>query len=165
MDELLRDLVLIFLAAGAVLTLFQRLRLPVIVGLLITGIFLVVVCLGTAWATTAVGLPVSLGAFLAGLAIAGTQYSGQTLAEVVPFHDLLVNLFFISIGMMLDVTGIWQNAAPAVLVIAGVLVVKFLSGLLPALRNPQPSGSNPLVSRVVPGAGSRLAIADFGLGG
>ena len=96
-------------------------------------IFLVVVCLGTAWATMAVGLPVSLGAFLAGLAIAGTQYSDQTLAEVVPFRDLLVSLFFISIGMLLDVSGIWQFALPAVPVIAAVLVVKFLSGFLPAL--------------------------------
>ena len=96
-------------------------------------IFLVVVCLGTAWATLAVGLPVSLGAFLAGLAIAGTQYSDQTLAEVVPFRDLLVSLFFISIGMLLDVTGIWRFALPALPVIAAVLVVKFFSGFLPAL--------------------------------
>lgn len=116
-------------------------------------IFLVVVCLGTAWATTAVGLPVSLGAFLAGLAIAGTQYSDQTLAEVVPFRDLLVSLFFISIGMMLDVIGIWQYAAPAVLVIAGVLMVKFLSGFLPALL-----WGNPLRIATVVG----LAMAQIG---
>lgn len=96
-------------------------------------IFLVVVCLGTAWGATAVGLPVSLGAFLAGLAIAGTQYSDQTLAEVVPFRDLLVSLLFISIGMLLDVTGVWRFAAPAALMVVGVLLVKFLSGFLPAL--------------------------------
>lgn len=116
-------------------------------------IFLVVVCLGTAWATTAVGLPVSLGAFLAGLAIAGTQYSDQTLAEVVPFRDLLVSLFFISVGMLLDATGIWQFALPAVPVVAGVLIVKFLSGFLPALL-----WGNPLRIATVVG----LAMAQIG---
>jgi len=116
-------------------------------------IFLVVVCLGTAWVTTALGLPVSLGAFIAGMAIAGTQYSDQTLAEVVPFRDLLVSLFFISIGMLLDVTGIWRFALPAMPVIAGVLVVKFLSGFLPALL-----WSSPLRIATVVG----LAMAQIG---
>ena len=96
-------------------------------------IFLFVICLGTAWGATAVGLPVSLGAFLAGLSIAGTQYSNQTLAEVVPFRDLLVSLLFISIGMLLDIGGVWGIALPAAGMVAGVLAVKFLSGFVPTL--------------------------------
>jgi len=80
-----------------------------------------------------VGLPVSLGAFLAGLSIAGTQYSNQTLAEVVPFRDLLVSLLFISIGMLLDVSGVGSFLLFAVPMVAGVLLIKFLSGFLPAI--------------------------------
>jgi CPA2 family monovalent cation:H+ antiporter-2 len=96
-------------------------------------IFLVVVCLGTAWATLAVGLSGALGAFLAGLAIASSAYSHQTLAEVIPFRDLLVSLFFISIGMLVDVGGLMPYAAPATLLVPAVLALKFLSGFLPVL--------------------------------
>ncbi|MBL8796247.1 MAG: cation:proton antiporter [Planctomycetia bacterium] len=96
-------------------------------------IFLVVVSLGTAWATLAVGLSGALGAFLAGLAIAASAYSHQTLAEVVPFRDLLVSLFFISIGMLVDVRTAPQFAAPVVLLVLVVLALKFVSGFLPVL--------------------------------
>ncbi|HEY8505106.1 MAG TPA: cation:proton antiporter [Gemmataceae bacterium] len=96
-------------------------------------IFLTIVCLGTAWATLAVGLSGALGAFLAGLAIAGSRYSHQTVAEVVPFRDLMVSLFFISIGMLLDVSVLAAYAVPAALIVLGVLVLKFFSGFLPVL--------------------------------
>ena len=96
-------------------------------------IFLVVVVLGTAWATLALGLPMSLGAFIAGLAVAGTHYSHQTLAEVAPLRDLLISVFFISIGMLLNVTVMVPYLLPAIAVVAGVLTLKFLSGFLPVL--------------------------------
>lgn len=96
-------------------------------------VFLVIVCLGTAWATLAVGLSVALGAFLAGLVIAASPYSHQTHAEVVTFRDLLVSVFFISIGMFLDVSVMWNYAGLAVLVVLSVLVLKYLSGFLPVL--------------------------------
>ncbi len=96
-------------------------------------IFLAVVSLGTAWATMAVGLPDTLGAFLAGLAIANTQYSDQTLAEVVPFRDLLVSLFFIATGMLLDVSQIGRFALLALGVVPLVIVLKYFSGFIPAM--------------------------------
>lgn len=94
-------------------------------------IFLVVVCLGTAWTTLAAGLSIGLGAFLAGLAIAESGYSHHTLSEVTPFRDLLISVFFISIGMLLEVgalPGLSGVAAASLLV---VLVIKFLSGFGP----------------------------------
>jgi CPA2 family monovalent cation:H+ antiporter-2 len=96
-------------------------------------ISLVVVILGTAWATLAVGLSGALGAFLAGLAIASSAYSHQTLAEVVPFRDLLVSLFFISIGMLVDVDVVLHSAGPAALLVLAVVVLKYFSGFLPVL--------------------------------
>ncbi len=95
--------------------------------------FLVVVCLGTAWAATAAGLSVALGAFLAGLAVAGSAYGDQTAAEVVPFRDLLVSLFFVSVGMLLDPGAAVRHAGPVALAVAGVLALKFLSGFGPVL--------------------------------
>jgi CPA2 family monovalent cation:H+ antiporter-2 len=95
--------------------------------------FLVIISLGTAWATLAVGLSGALGAFLAGLAIASSAYSHQILAEVVPFRDLLISLFFISVGMLVDVGVMAQFAGPAALLVVGVVVLKYFSGFLPVL--------------------------------
>ncbi len=53
----------------------------------------------TAWA----GLSLALGAFLAGLGLSDSEYAHQTLAEVLPFRDTLASLFFISVGMLLDI--------------------------------------------------------------
>lgn len=63
---------------------------------------IVLVCLGTAWVTSLFGLSLALGAFVAGLAISESEYSSQIVAEVIPFRDTFSSLFFISIGMLLD---------------------------------------------------------------
>lgn len=101
-------------------------------------IFLFIVSLGTAWATMAVGLSGALGAFLAGMAIASSAYSHQTLAEVVSFRDLLVSLFFISIGMLVDVGELLQYAPLAMLLVLVILVIKYVSGFLPVLISGYP---------------------------
>lgn len=96
-------------------------------------IFLIVVCLGTAWTTMVVGLSMGLGAFLAGIAIAETGYGHHTLSEIAPFRDLLISIFFISLGMLIDVAEIAQVAWVAALLLVGVVAIKFLSGLVPIL--------------------------------
>ena len=60
------------------------------------------VTLGLAWLTQLAGLSLALGAFIAGMLIAETPYKYQVEADIRPFHDLLLGLFFITIGMMLD---------------------------------------------------------------
>jgi CPA2 family monovalent cation:H+ antiporter-2 len=96
-------------------------------------IFLIVVCLGTAWATMLAGLSVGLGAFLAGLAIAESGYSHHTLSEVAPFRDLLISVFFISIGMLLDIGALADDVWLAAVLLGAVVVIKFASGFLPTL--------------------------------
>lgn len=96
-------------------------------------IFVIVVCLGTAWTTMAAGLSLGLGAFLAGLAIAESGYSYHTLSEVAPFRDLLISIFFISTGMLLNVGGLVDNAWLAVLLLLAVQAIKFASGFAPIL--------------------------------
>ncbi len=63
----------------------------------------VVLCLAAAQLTHAVGLSLALGAFLAGLVISETDFNLQVLGSIMPFRDLFTSLFFISIGMLLDV--------------------------------------------------------------
>ena len=63
---------------------------------------LLLVTLGLAWLTEQAGLSLALGAFIAGMLISETEYKHQVETDIRPFHDVLLGLFFISIGMMLD---------------------------------------------------------------
>jgi len=63
---------------------------------------LLLVTLGLAWFTEAAGLSLALGAFIAGMLVAETEYKHQVETDIRPFHDVLLGLFFITIGMRLD---------------------------------------------------------------
>ncbi|MBS1128536.1 MAG: Kef-type transport system, predicted NAD-binding component, partial [Nitrospirae bacterium] len=64
-------------------------------------LLVVLLCLGTAWITFSLGLSLALGAFLAGLIIAESEYSHQIVADILPFRDYFASIFFISVGMLL----------------------------------------------------------------
>ena len=63
---------------------------------------LLMVTLALAWLTELAGLSLALGAFIAGMLISETQYKHQVETDIRPFHDVLLGLFFISIGMLLN---------------------------------------------------------------
>jgi CPA2 family monovalent cation:H+ antiporter-2 len=63
---------------------------------------ILLVTLGLAWLTEEAGLSLALGAFIAGMLIAETEYKHQVETDIRPFHDVLLGLFFITIGMKLD---------------------------------------------------------------
>ena len=63
---------------------------------------LLLMALGLAWLTEQAGLSLALGAFICGVLISETEFKVQVEAEIRPFHDVLLGLFFITIGMMLD---------------------------------------------------------------
>lgn len=63
---------------------------------------MLLVTLGLAWLTQLAGLSLALGAFVAGILISETEYKHQVEADIRPFHDVLLGLFFITIGMILD---------------------------------------------------------------
>jgi CPA2 family monovalent cation:H+ antiporter-2 len=92
---------------------------------------LLLVTLGLAWLTESAGLSLALGAFVAGMLIAETEYKHQVETDIRPFHDVLLGLFFITIGMKLDAQAIWLHW-PIVLALAVVPVV-FKFALVTAL--------------------------------
>jgi len=63
---------------------------------------LLLVTLGLAWVTELAGLSLALGAFVAGMLIAETEYKHQVETDIRPFHDVLLGVFFITVGMKLD---------------------------------------------------------------
>ncbi len=63
---------------------------------------IVFMALATAWITGAIGLPLSLGAFVAGLVVSESEYSHRALGSVLGFRDVFTSFFFISIGMLVE---------------------------------------------------------------
>ena len=82
--------------------------------------------LGAAYVTSAFGMSLALGAFLAGLIISESDYGLQALSDVLPFRDTFSGIFFISVGMLLDVRYVATHLGTVVSVAAGVMVLKAL---------------------------------------
>ena len=89
---------------------------------------IVVLGLGTAWVTSLAGLSLALGAFIAGLLISESEYSHQALAEILPFRDSFNSLFFVSIGMLMDLRILLSHPILIMFLIVTVLLGKFLTG-------------------------------------
>ncbi|MCO5098368.1 MAG: cation:proton antiporter [Rhodocyclaceae bacterium] len=85
---------------------------------------------GMSFLTEHFGLSMSLGAFLGGMLISETLYRHQVEADIRPFRDVLLGLFFVTIGAMLDLTVVWQRIEWVALVLAGLVLGKGLLILL-----------------------------------
>ena len=83
-----------------------------------------VICFAVAWLTSSIGLSLALGAFLAGLILADSEYGDQALANMLPFRDVFMSLFFVSIGMLLDVNILRSNLSLILLLALGIIVLK-----------------------------------------
>lgn len=84
------------------------------------------VTLGLAYITDEAGLSLALGAFVAGMLISETEYRHQVEEDIKPFRDVLMGLFFVTIGMMLNPTVIWQQFGWVLLLVVAVVLVKAL---------------------------------------
>jgi CPA2 family monovalent cation:H+ antiporter-2 len=98
----------------------------------------VVVAAGIAWLTSLAGPSLALGAFLAGVVLAGSEYGHQALADTLSLRDIFTSLFFVSLGMLLDPRVLLHEAplvlALALAVLVGKTLLVTLAGL--ALRLP-----------------------------
>jgi CPA2 family monovalent cation:H+ antiporter-2 len=83
------------------------------------------VTLGLAWLTEAFGLSMALGAFVAGMLISETEFRHQVEADIKPFRDVLLGLFFVTVGMMLDVSLVLAKWQWVLGVLTALLLVKF----------------------------------------
>ncbi len=81
--------------------------------------------LGLAWITEHAGLSLALGAFLAGMLISETEFRYQVEADVKPYRDVLMGLFFISVGMLLDFEVVAQQWALIAALVVGPMIFKF----------------------------------------
>ena len=80
--------------------------------------------LGLAWLTELAGLSMALGAFVAGMLISETEYRYQVEEDIKPFRDVLLGLFFVTIGMMLDLHSVLSGFGWVALVLVVLLLFK-----------------------------------------
>lgn len=90
-------------------------------------LFLLVVvsiCLGTAWLTSLFGIGLAVGAFLAGIVVSESKFSGYALSEMLPLRTVFNAIFFVSIGMLLDLRFLLDHTFLVLSVAVSVLVLK-----------------------------------------
>jgi len=102
-------------------------------------------CFGTAWLAASLGVSIAIGAFIAGLVVSESEYSHQVVAEILPLRDLFSSIFFVSIGMLLDLDFIATHATQVAVLLAAIIVVKTLTGAV-AVR---PFSASPRVAVLV----------------
>jgi len=83
-----------------------------------------VVVLGASFATEQAGLSMALGAFVAGLMVADTEYRHQVAADIAPFRGLLLGFFFMTVGMTVDLPFAYEHLGTILMVAVGLLLLK-----------------------------------------
>ncbi len=83
-------------------------------------------CLAIALLTASVGLSLSLGAFIAGLLLAESEYSLSVMENVLPFKEVFTSIFFISVGMLLDINFFFNNIFSILSIGSVIIIIKIL---------------------------------------
>jgi CPA2 family monovalent cation:H+ antiporter-2 len=116
------------------------------------------VVLTSAWITERLGLSMALGAFLAGMMFAETEYRHQIEAVIRPFRELLLGLFFISVGMLLDLQLLYHHFLGIVGLLALIVAAKALLSAL-TVRAFVPSNFKALRTGLVLAGGGEFGVA------
>ncbi|MFH0736313.1 MAG: cation:proton antiporter [bacterium] len=87
-------------------------------------ISILVICFGIVWISGSLGISVALGAFIAGLIISESEFSHQALGNILPFRDVFLSIFFVSIGMLLNTNYVFDNVLLIISLTLLVLILK-----------------------------------------
>ena len=85
------------------------------------------ICLGIAFLTAEAGMSLALGAFMAGLVIAGSPYAYQAIGSVIPMRDIFTSLFFVSIGLRMNLSSLLEHPGLTVGLALGVMLVNLIT--------------------------------------
>jgi CPA2 family monovalent cation:H+ antiporter-2 len=128
--KIARDLGLLVLFSAAIIIGFQ-LAMPRLVRLLAEihakealALGAILLCFGSAYLTSLAGLSLALGGFIAGIIIASTDESHKIAHSVEPLRDALTSLFFVSVGLLLNLN--WSYLPIYLLIAIGVIILKFI---------------------------------------
>ncbi len=87
----------------------------------------VFICLSASVFTYSIGLSLALGAFLAGIVISGSQYSQQAIGNIMPLKDMFMSFFFVSVGMLLDISYLLDNLPLIILATIALIIIKVIA--------------------------------------
>ena len=90
-------------------------------------ITIILLCLGTAFITSTFGLSLALGAFLAGIIISESEYAAQAISDILPFKESFTGLFFISIGMLLNISFLRLNLWTITGIVLVIILLKIIT--------------------------------------
>ncbi len=115
--------------------LYQLVRLRIREAFTVGTIMLL---LGTAYLTNLIGLSFAIGAFIAGLILSESEYSHQITAEILPFKDAFNSIFFVSIGLLLNIGYVAENLLILLAVTAAIILLKtaVITVLVKAIKYP-----------------------------
>ena len=130
-SELVAAIKIVAVIAGVVIggRLLLRPIFRLVAGLQIPEVFTataLLVVLGTAWLMQLAGMQMSLGAFLAGMLLADSEYRHEIDSQIEPFKGLLLGLFFVSVGVSLDLQLIKQQPVEIAVIVVTMIVLKAL---------------------------------------
>lgn len=91
---------------------------------------IILLCLGIALLTSKFGLSLALGAFLAGLVVSESEYAHQATSEILPFKDSFIGLFFVSVGMLMDIGFMSDNCLEIAMAVTAIFSLKVITGML-----------------------------------
>lgn len=94
---------------------------------------IIFICFSVAFLTYHVGLSLALGAFLAGLIISETEFSHETLGSILPFKEIFTSLFFVSIGMLLNIGFLLHHPVQVLSMTLVIILIKALLALISVL--------------------------------
>jgi K+:H+ antiporter len=119
------------LAAVAAIFFLARMIVPRSLGMIARlgskehlTLFVILIILGTGWISQSMGLSLAMGALIAGIIISESEYSHQIILEVLPLRDYFSSIFFISVGMLLQVQIFFDSALWFLGLAAAVIALK-----------------------------------------
>lgn len=115
----------------SIVFVFSRIAVPYILHEVVKTksreLFIIVtisICIGTALFTSKLGLSLALGAFLAGVVISESEYSAQVVSDILPFKETFAGIFFISVGMLLNLEFIKNNLFQELVLVGNIFLIK-----------------------------------------
>lgn len=130
------QLLLAFIAL-TVIVIFAKFLIPQIILFLarlkmkeVFTIGILLLLLGTAYLTNLVGLSFALGAFIAGLILSETEFSSQIVADIIPMKDAFKSIFFVSIGLLLNIQFVLSHPLTIFLITIAIILIKVLIVIL-----------------------------------
>lgn len=96
-------------------------------------IAIILLCIGIALLTSKMGLSLALGAFIAGMIISESEYAHQATSDILPFKDSFIGLFFVSVGMLMNIGFMSEHFLNIVLAVSFIFVFKVVIGVVSSL--------------------------------